>query len=123
MSASVQAQSTAALATLQKSCQAAKSMVAAGRVDDAFNIANSIDPNILKVHRTRADVTLTSTTCLPLRGTIFQTHVPHARHGLTHWLLQDLRLQYTLKTRKFVETLRPRTPEALKEALGLQTSP
>ncbi|CAK0774033.1 hypothetical protein CVIRNUC_004127 [Coccomyxa viridis] len=72
-----QAQSAAALITLQKSCQAAKSMVAAGRVDDAFNIANSIDPNILK----------------------------------------DLRLQYTLKTRKFVETLRPRTPETLKEAL------
>ena len=119
----MQAQSAAALASLQKSCQAAKSMVAAGRVDDAFNIANSIDPNILKVHLTRADVILASVTCLPLPRAISQAHVPHARHGQTLWLLQDLRLQYTLKTRKFVETLRPRTPEALKEALGLQTSP
>ncbi len=123
MRASVQAQSAAALITLQKSCQAAKSMVAAGRVDDAFNIANSIDPNILKVHLARADVILTLKTCLPLPRAIFQTHVPHARHGRTLSLLQDLRLQYTLKTRKFVETLRPRTPETLKEALGLQTFP
>ena len=81
MCANMQAQSAAALATLQKSCQAAKSMVAAGRVDDAFNIANSIDPNILKVHLTRADVILTSITCLPLPRAIFQTHVPHAKYG------------------------------------------
>ena len=61
--------------------------------------------------------------CACLFLAISHTYVLHARHTEVLWLLQDLRLQYTLKTRKFVETLRPRTPEALKEALGLQRSP
>ena len=66
-------------------------------------LPTALDPNILKVHLARADVILTLKTCLPLPRAIFQTHVPHARHGRTLSLLQDLRLQYTLKTRKFVE--------------------
>ena len=76
----VQAQSAAALATLQKSCQAAKSMVAAGRVDDAFNVANSIDPNILKVSLTRADVILSRTLCLPLPSHLSHTCAARQTH-------------------------------------------
>lgn len=85
-------------------------------MDEAISIADNIDPSIMKVSAQHVKSLTWCSTCVDPVVHTYMCMPDTNNYGL---LLQDLRLLYILKTRKFVELLRPRKDYALLAALGM----